>query len=201
MAKEEVKKFKTPEFRVSFPKVFKAEAFKEGDTPKFSITMLFDAKAQASDAFKILKGESKKAFIEKHGAAAWEGPKDWFGWPVGYHNPFKKPDADMVEKYDGYDADTIYTRASTQYAIPVVDEHVQKIIEETKFYAGCYAWAYVQINAYKNGANKGVSFYLQAVQKIRDGEAFSSRARAEDLFESVAPASEEASASGDDYDF
>jgi len=189
MAKEEVKKYKTPEFRVSFPKVFKAEAFKEGDTPKFSITMLFDKKAQASSEFKALKAGVKEAFVKHHTAATWGAtPKDAFGWPVGYYNPFKTPDAEMIEKYDGYDADTIVVRASTQYKIPVVDENVIEFQDQNLFYAGCYAWAVLAANPYgkPNAINKGVSFFLNGVQKTRDGDAFSGRARAEDMFENVA---------------
>lgn len=199
--KKEYEKFKTPEFRVSFPKLFKPEAFKEGDEPKFSITMLVDGAGQASDAYKKLRGAAKKAFVEKFGLAEWDNtPKDAQGWPVGYHNPFATPTPTQLEKYDGYEEGTIILRASTKFKTPLVDENVQEIIEESKFYAGCYAWAYVQMNAYKNGANKGVSFYLQGVQKTRDCEAFSGRANAEDMFDKVG-SNDEAGASADEYDF
>ena len=206
MAKEEKVKVKTPEFRVSFPKVFKAEAFKEGDEAKFSITMLFDKKAQESQAFKAMKGESKKAFVKHHGADVWEKtPKCAFGWPVGYYNPFKTADKEKIEKYDGYDADTIIVRASTKFKVPIVDESVNPFLDQDLFYAGCYAFAVVAMNPYgkPNDINKGVSFFLQGVQKTRDGEAFSGRARAEDMFESVAETSNEAGgeASTDGYDF
>ena len=202
MAKEERIKVKTPEFRVSFPKVFKAEAFKEGDEPKFSITMLFDKKAQESQAFKAMKGEAKKAFCKHHGADMWEKtPKDAFGWPVGYYNPFKTPDAEKIKKYDGYDAETIVVRASTKYKVPVVDESVNPFLDQEQFYAGCYAFAVVAMNPYgkPNDINKGVSFFLQGVQKTKDGEAFSGRANAEDMFDAVS--TEGADASNDNYDF
>ena len=209
MAKEEKEQFKTPEFRVSFPKLLKPEAYKEGDTPKYSVTMFFDKKAQASSEYKKIRGAAKKAFVEKFGKKEWDDtPKDSEGWPLGYFNPFKKATEKQLEKYpEIYDTDMVIMSASTQFQIPVVDEKVAKILDESVLYGGCYGWAYVVVNPYKNGTNKGVSFYLQAFQKTKDGEAFTgSGARAEDLFSKVSNDDDngfddESDNSDENYDF
>lgn len=163
-------KVTTPEFRVSFPSVFKATAF-ENQEPKFSIVMLFDKKTSLAP----LKALAKDA-IEKKWPDASKRPK-------GLRSPFRDGD---IEKPDtqGY-AGCMFIRATSKMRPGVVDQSVQPIIDESDFYAGCYARATLTAYAYDTAGNRGVAFGLQNVQKLRDGEPFSGRSKAEDDFDVV----------------
>jgi hypothetical protein len=53
-----------------------------------------------------------------------------------------------------------------------VDRNLQEIIDAGEIYGG--VWACVSVNAYAYDvkANKGVTFGLNGIQKIKDGESF-----------------------------
>ena len=159
----------TPEFRVSFAHVFEPHAFSEGDTAKYSVVMLFDENENL-DAMKKLAAATVK---EK-----W--PK---GKPANLRNPFRK--GSEKPNLDGYEG-TIFVTASSKMQPGVVDKEVQPIIDTNEFYSGCYARATVTCYAYGGPGTKftpGVAFGLQNVQKLRDGDTFSGRSKAEDDFD------------------
>lgn len=166
----DVKKVMTPEFRVSFPAIFKPISF-EGGEAKYKINMMFPKGTDLS-AMKAIA----KAAIETKWPDAAKRPKD-------LRNPFRDGD---VEKPDWPEyADTIFVSASSKMKPGLVDQNVQPIIEESEFYAGCYARATVTAFAYDVAGNKGVAFGLQNVQKIKDGEPFSGREAPETEFDAI----------------
>lgn len=171
------KKVLTPEFRVSFPSMFKAKSF-NGGPEKFSLVMLFDKK---SDLTKLKKAVSV-AMTEKFG--------DKSKWPKNWKNPFR----DGSEKADlqGYEGMTFVTASSKQKP-GLVNNKVEPIIAESDFYAGCYARATVIAYAFDTAGNRGAAFSLQNVQKLRDGDAFSGRKSAEEEFDAVDDGSDDAS--------
>jgi len=162
-------KVMTPEFRVSFPSVFEARAFSEGQTKKFELTALFPAGTNL-DAMKAL---AKQAAVDKWGDKI----------PAGLRSPFR--DGSEKPDLDGYEG-TVFVKMTSLQKPGVVDQNVQPIIEPSEFYGGCYARASITAYAYDQMGNKGVSFGLQNVQKLRDGDAFSGRGKPEDDFEPVA---------------
>jgi hypothetical protein len=161
-----MKKVLTPKFRVSFPYLFKPNAFQEGQEPKYSITMLFDKKADLSE----LKEAMNEAIADKWGSKP----------PKGLKKPFRKGSEKELE---GYDDDIIFMTCSSKMKVGLVNERRKPIISEDEFYAGCYAHATVVCYAYDNKFGKGVGFGLQNVQKLADGEPFSGRSKPEDDFE------------------
>ena len=169
----ELKKVKTPEFRLSFPALYKPKSFEQQEA-KYSCVMLFD-KTKAD-----LTG-MKKAVV----AAATEkwGAKE--KWPKGMKTPFR--DGDEKEDMDGYKGHT-FVSASSKQAPQIVDYKGPGVrpepIPETdnRCYAGCYARATLIAFAYDKAGNRGVSFSLQNVQVLRDGKPFSGRKNAEDEF-------------------
>lgn len=174
---------KTPEFRVSFPNVFKPFAF-EGQDAKYSIVMLFPK----STDLKELQALAKKAIEDK-----WTDPvkREQVLKNPKFKNPFRDGDTERPDT-DGY-AGMIFITATSKQKPGVVDRNVQPIISEDEFYAGCYAKASVTAYAYDKAGNVGVAFGLQNVMKVRDGESFSGRRRPEDDFE---PLGDEGVASG-----
>lgn len=168
----EAKKCMTPEFRVSFPNVFKAKAF-EDQEPKFSVVMLFDKKK--ADLTPLKKAVAYAA-QEKWGA-------DKAKWPKNLRMPFR--DGEEKSDMDGYAGHT-FVSASSKQAPGVVDQQRNIITEaDQSFYAGCYARATLIAFAYDKAGNRGVSFSLQNLQKLRDGQPFSGRKKAEDEFDAV----------------
>jgi hypothetical protein len=173
----------TPKFRVSFPNVFRpGKLMQLGAEPKYSITMLFEKGADLS----ALHAAAKAVLEEKWGA-------DKTKWPKNMRNPFR----DQGEKeFPGYEAGAIFISASSKQRPGLVDEKVQDIIEEHKFYPGCYARATVRAFAYDQAGNRGVSFGLQNVQKLADGEPLGGRTNPAQDFEPVATAEGVTTAAG-----
>jgi hypothetical protein len=169
----------TPEFRLSFPKLFKADKYEDGD-PKFSMAMVFYPDAVATPAYAAMKAAAKES-IEYKWPDAVKRPKE-------LKNPFRKPDS---YKEGMYPDDTIIVKASTSedqppglfyhYKDPATGKAVP-IKDIRDLYAGCWCQAVVVAFAYDRKGNRGVSFILKGVQKLRDGEAFGSGGSSADKF-------------------
>ena len=78
----------------------------------------------------------------------------------------------------------------------VVDAQVQKIINPTEVYSGCYANVNVTFYAYNQAGKKGIGCGLNGVQKTRDGDPLGSRVTAEEAFSAVGNAQPAAAPTG-----
>lgn len=159
----------TPRFRVSFANVFRpGKPMKEGEAPKYGVTMLFEKDADLS----LLRQAAHQAAVEDWGA-------DQKEWPKNLRSPFR----DQGEKdFAGYVAGNKFVNATSQQRPGLVDEQVRPIIEESKFYSGCYAIAEVRAFTYDKRGNRGVAFGLQNIQKVADGEPLGGRSTPESCF-------------------
>lgn len=159
----------TPEFRVAFPHVFQAHKANANADPKFAVTMVFPKDADLS-ALKKLAAEAAR---EKWGDKI----------PPNLRSPFRSG----AEKahLDGFDENVVFVTATSKYKPGLVNRNVEAIIDETEFYGGCYARATVNAFAYDTSGNRGVSFGIQNVQKLRDGQPFGGRTAPEEDFEPV----------------
>jgi hypothetical protein len=173
----------TNTFRVSFPEVFKAKAFKDGQEAKFSIVMLFDKKESVKSPRVGKDGKPVGLSLQQiavNAATEKWGPKD--KWPKGLDFPFR--DGDEKPELEGYPR-TIYASAKSKQMPGLVGPDRQPILNEAEFYAGCYARAEITAYAYDTGNNKGVGLGLKNIQKIGEGAKFSGRKNAEDVFDSI----------------
>lgn len=171
----------TPVARLSFPHVFRRQ---EGDmgAGKYAATLLFPKdtdlsalKAAAAACIKVKWGDKK---------------------PSNLRSPFRDGDE---KELDGY-AGCIYIRATSKTKPGVVDANVQPILDEEELYPGCYVRASLSVYAYDQSGNKGVSFGLLNLQKVKDGDSFSSTSKAEDDFSPLESA-KSSGASSDDLGF
>lgn len=167
----------TPKFRVSYPNVFKARRNDLSGKDEYSIVALF----KKGEDLAALKKAAESVLIEKFGT-------DKTKWPKQLRSPFRdqgerEKDGKMPE---GYEAGAIFINLKSTQRPGLVDGARQAIIDENEFYAGCFARAQVRPFYYDQKGNKGVSFGLQNLQKMGEGDPLSSRVRAEDAFEAVA---------------
>lgn len=174
---KEDKRTITPEFRVAFPHVFEAHSAFEGQELKFSLVMLFDKNRDLTG----LKGIVGAALRERWGEDKAKHPKML---RLPFRNGDDKPDL------QGYE-NTIYCTATSKQPPGVVNRDKSPMVaDDNEFYAGCYARAEIMAFAYDTAGNKGVGLALQNVQKIRDGESFQGRRKAQDVFDTIEDNSE-----------
>ena len=67
----------------------------------------------------------------------------------------------------------------------IVDQNVNPILDSTEVYSGCYARVSINCFAYNVQGNRGVSFGLNHVQKLADGDYLGGRSKASDDFDAV----------------
>jgi len=166
-------KVTTPEFRASFPNLFEAKLNTLSGKDEFSIQMIFEKTADLAP----LKKMAKDCAIEKWGNKI----------PEKLRNPFRDGDEyndtadNQREELNG----KVFINSKSKQRPGLVDGSLQAIIDQSEFYGGCYARATVRAYAYDIKGNRGVAFGLLNVQKLRDGEPFSGKLKAEDDFSPI----------------
>lgn len=173
-ANKDLSRVLTPEFRVSYPHVFKAQAIKPTDKPKFSVTMLFPKTADLS----ALKEAMRQAKIAEFGSKE--------NWPDDLESPVVDGDNPKHADKEGYKGHWVIKASTNEDQRPgVVDENVEPIVDQSKFYPGCYARAYIYAYVWEYMGKQGVGFILDHVQKLRDGKSFGGKKPADQVFTPV----------------
>ncbi len=182
----------TPEFRVSYPHVFKAAQVQGKGEPKYSITMLFPKKNDLS----VIKLAIKHAKISAFGP----NPDSW---PENLASPVTDGDDPKHADKEGYKGHWVIKASSNADNKPgVVDEDVQPIVDPSAFYPGCFARAQVFARAWEYMGKEGVHFILDHVQKTRDGKSFANKKSAAEVFNPIAASnSDTGNDDGEDDDF
>jgi len=162
----------TPTFRVSYPHVFKPSFNQLAKREQYDVQMLFDKitdKAALQPMIKLVND-----------MIAWK-----WGSPTGIKKPFVDGDT-KAEKNPAYKGKILISSWSKNQPGVVDMTGKHPITQEDEIYGGC--WARAQLNAYcyEQAGQKGVNFGLLHIQKIKDGEPFGNRTRAEDAFSPVA---------------
>lgn len=178
----------TGEVRLNFVHLFEPHAQEADQTPKYSVMLLIPKKdTKTVNAIKA----AQKAALEKGKNSKFNGkiPNNWSNTLRDGDND----DAADVEKYPEYKDHYFMTVSSnTNFPPGLVDQNVQAIMDRTELYSGVYARVAINAFPYSTQGNKGVSFGLNNVQKLRDGEPLGGApTRPEDDFEAVGSADEE----------
>lgn len=175
---------KTPEGRVSFPKVFEKSDY----SGKFELTLVFP---KSTDITPLINAARDTA------VAKW-GDKI----PAGLRSPFRKCGSKPETYGEDFDPEDIFIAFRSQNRQPgVVDAAVQPIMDQSEFYPGCWARVSTNAYAYDKRGNKGVGFGLINIQKVRDDEPLAASAvKAEDDFDPLAGSSEDPTAYDVDSD-
>ena len=179
-------KVTTPKFRASYANVFIARAINEGEDPKYSITMLFN---KNDPGLKRMKIAAKVARDAKWGNKP----------PKNLRNPFRDGDEEE-DKGDAYKG-KIFVYASGKSKPGILDADKIDITSAEEFYSGCYARATINAFAYDTKGNKGISFGLNNLQKLGDGERLDGHTSADDDFDVYEPEDSDTQDGDDDPGF
>jgi hypothetical protein len=192
----------TPEFRVSYPHVFKPHGFTAADKKKYSITMLFRKDLELIGQSPDGKPRSLKDVMTQAKIAKF-GPKE--EWPDDIRTAVVNGDDPKFADKDGYKGCWVIKASSFEDNKPSVVDHEMNILtNEHDLYPGCFARAYIQAYCWDNVGGRGLSFSLEHVQKIRDGKSFGGKKAVQDVFSPIARISEdseEESVDEEDEDF
>lgn len=191
--KDIVQRMITPVFRLSYPHLFKAQAPKPTDKPKFSITMLFpkgmdlmgQTLATDSEPSRLisLKDVIRNAKLQEFGEQA--------NWPAKLISPVTDGDDPEKVKNEGYAGHWVIKATSNEESRPgVVDAQGVPITEAAIIYPGCYCRAYVFARVWEYMGKQGVQFILDHVQKMKDGKSFGGKKPVEQVFGPVSSGDE-----------
>jgi hypothetical protein len=185
----------TPKAILSYPTLYKPEAFKEGEKPAYSASLVFTVEAQKDPKFKAMKQAAYDAAVEMWGDKAKEILQN-------SKNPTFRTDSE--EK--GYPEGSMFINVRSYKKPGIVsvvpdpnnDGKPMKITEEMastmgspfEMYPGAVVVASCNAVAYNHKGNKGVSFWLNNMQKVGDGDRLAGGMPADDEFD----ADEEAAA-------
>lgn len=167
----------TGKVRLSYVHLFEAYANDDTQDAKFSCTILIPK------GDTVTLGKIKTAIA----AAAEAGKEKHFGGKVP--NDVKTTlhdgdDEDVLEKNPEY-AGHMYMSITSKTKPGIVDQQLNQILDSTEVYSGCYAVVSMNAFSYSAKGNKGVSFGLNHVMKVGDGDFLGGRSRAEDDFADV----------------
>lgn len=172
------KKVITPEARLSFPHLFTPRPGPSGGEPKYSCALIFE------------EGTDTKPFEAAIIAAAKEKWGD-NAIPMIKAGKLRLPiRTDWEDK--GYPENSFFINCSSKeqpglvypFADPLTNQ--PQVIEDPKeLYPGCYVRASLRAFPYDAGGNKGVSFGLNNIQKIRDGDRLDNRVSAVNEFDVI----------------
>lgn len=175
MAKSE--RIYTPMFRVSYPNVLEQRKDKQGNlTDKYDLQGIC-----TPEEFEPMKKFAEDALKAKF------GPKAKFFHPPAnpeYRAPWRNGDeAFDTEAEPHYAGMVVFSLKSGNNRKPglVQPDGKTPITKKEDFYGGCYAYAKISTYAYDR-EGKGISFGVDNICKLKDGEPFVAANSAEDDF-------------------
>ncbi len=166
-------KVKTTAFRGSFVNLLKARAQEEGAEAKFGMTVVLpkdspfwkraDAAVTAACEAKWGKRPAKLKYCELGG-------------------PWRDGDDSDYEEFAGCYTMNVTSRDKVPVHFINEDGELERTEESARMYSGAFYKAELKAYAWDNKFGKGVSFNLDNVLFIRDGEAFAGRQSAAAAF-------------------
>lgn len=154
----------TPEFRVSFPRIFSPN-----DDGKYGLGMIFDRDTDFGNLDKLVQ----QTITAKWGKNA----------PKNLMLPVLDGDDSQREEYEGH----FYINGKCgKYRPGVIHADKTPLEDEEDFYPGCWARATITCYAWQHKGKAGVSVNVRNLQKLRDDEPLIGRMKAEDDFDAVA---------------
>jgi hypothetical protein len=165
-------RLETPEGRASYAFVFTPRPDDRGKE-QYSMSLLIPKTSE--QAIKVLKDAAKEVAAQAFGPGFADlvraGRLRW---------PFRDGDLEKSDRPE-YRGCTFLNMRNTNKP-QVVDRHLQEILSPDGFGSGDYCRVTGRFFAYDSNGNKGVSFSLGNIQKIRTGERLDNRVDARKEF-------------------
>jgi hypothetical protein len=168
----------TGKVRLSYVHVFEPYSQDGDDDGKYSCVLLIPK----SD--KVTLGKIDKAIK----AATEAGKNSRFdgkmpnNLQITLHDGDEEGDLERNPEYEGH----MFMSVSSKTRPNIVDQAVNPILDSTEVYSGCYARVSINAFPYNYKGKKGISFGLNHIQKLADGDFLGGRSRAEDDFDPIA---------------
>lgn len=167
----------TGKCRLSYVHLLTPSSSFEGQDPKYSVVLM----VPKSDKATIKKLRDAEALATQEGIATkWNGKK-----PKEVKSIIKDGDEDADLEQNPEYAGHLYMSVSSKNKPSVVDRDRSIILDPTEVYSGMYARAALNAFAYSVNGNKGISFGLNHVQKLGDGDPLGGITKVEDVFDSL----------------
>ena len=154
----------TGKVRLSYTHLFVPTANIVGQTEKYSTVILIPK----TDTMTIQKMRAAQRLALEAGKTKVFAGKIPRVWKDTIHDGDEEADLEKNPEYAG----NWYLSVASTRKPPVFDRLKIQITDEEEVYSGCYARVVLNAYAYDQKGNKGVTFGLQAVQKLGEGERF-----------------------------
>jgi len=188
--KERFPNIQTPEAVFSYPSLDQARKTDPDDPnekAKFQLTLIFLPDAQRTPLYKAMQAQAiaaaQQQFPGKDVVAMFKaGPN---GEAAELRSPFRRDTAKKGYNPPRFPEGTVFINARTTRRPQCANNKMELVVGEAlreQFYAGAVGRASVSAFYYDKKGNKGVSFGLGNVQKLRDGDRIDNSSTAEDDF-------------------
>ena len=182
----------TGKVRLSYCHVFEPYANSNSDGDAKYSTVLLIPKADKSKSAKLggVKGTPMTtiAAIRRAQEVAKENGKSTkFNGTIPknlqltLHDGDEEADLERNPEYEGH----WYMTVSSKTKPGIVARDLEPITDSTEVYSGCYVKASINAYPYNFNGKKGVTFGLNHIQKISDGDPLGGRSRADDDFDEL----------------
>lgn len=165
----------TPPCRLAFPKLITPEKNERTGQNQYKATLLFrrddpGVKELMRVALKVAKdkwGEKIPKGVAKRDLAKQSG------WPFRDQGDF--------DEYKGFEPGALMLSVASTTPPGFVDRNRETLVDPaSEIYPGCWVRVTLACATYDTDGNKGVTFYLNNVQKLKDGPRLDNRIDAED---------------------
>lgn len=170
----------TGKCRLVYPHVFEPYSSDPDKDPRYSVMLLIPKSDKRTiKALRDAEEEAKQAGV----MSKWNGrmPK---GMLSIIHDGDDEDQTD-TERYPERAGHWYMTVGSVRRP-GVVDQDVLPILDASEIYSGCYGRVELGAFPYSVSGKNGVTFGLNNLQKLADGEVLGGRSRPEDVFSRVA---------------
>ncbi|MEY8414779.1 DUF2815 family protein [Tissierella praeacuta] len=158
---------------LSYVFVSKPKAAVAGGEEKYSLSAIIrkDDTATLEDIERAIEKATKEG-VSRYGSK--------FGKSPNFRTPLRDGDTDKPD--DPAYRNSYFLNAKSKTKPGVVDKDVNPILDPSEIYSGCYGRVSMVAFPYSVNGSTGISFALQNVQKLEDGNPLGGKARAEDDF-------------------
>ena len=167
----------TGKCRLSYVHLFEPFASFEGQDKKYSVVIL----VPKTDKATVAKIQAAQKVALENGKSSKFGGKIPNNWKNTFRDGDEEADLEKNPEYAGH----YFMTVSNKTRPGLVDQQLNPITDPSELYSGCYARVSINAFPFSASGNKGVSFGLNNVQKVADGESFTGATRAEDDFEAL----------------